>query len=128
MSLFRFIGRIFLAPIFIYGGMDTLRHPTPRVQVAERAGAPNADTAVRVNAAVMVIAGGMLLLNILPKLAAVLLAGSLVPTSFAGHQFWKKQGKEQKQQITQFLKNTAAIGGLLLFTAQGSKKEECSPE
>jgi len=74
----------------------------------------HADLAVRANAGLMVGAGGLLLLGVLPRLAAVLLVASLVPTSLVGHQFWKKEGPERKQQLVHFLKNAATIGGLLL--------------
>ena len=75
----------------------------------------HADLAVRANAGLMVGAGG-LLLGVLPRLAA-----SLVPTSLAGHQFWKKEGPERKQQLVHFHKNAATIGGLLLLA------EQCEP-
>ena len=73
----------------------------------------HADLAVRANAGLMVGAGGLLLLGVLPRLAA-----SLVPTLLAGHQFWKKEGPERKQQPVHFLKNAATIGGLLLLVEQ----------
>ena len=86
----------------------------------------HADLAVRANAGLMVGAGALLLLGVLPRLAAVLLAASLlvaslVPTSLVGHQFWKKEGPERKQQLVHFLKNAATIGGLLLLA------EQCEP-
>ncbi len=118
MNFSRLIGRLLLAPIFLYGGWDTLRHPEGRVKTAAEAGTPYADVAVRANAGLMVAAGGLLLLGVLPRLSAVLLAASLVPTSLAGHPFWKKEGPERKQQLVHFLKNTATIGGLLLLTSE----------
>jgi len=73
---------------------------------------------VRANAGLRVGAGGLLLLGVLPRLAA-----SLVPTSLAGHQFWKKEGPERKQQLVHFLKNAATIGGLLLLAEQPAECE-----
>lgn len=128
MNWTRLLGRVLLAPIFLYGGFDTLRHPEPRVKVAQAAGAPKADLAVRANAALMVGAGALLLIGILPRLSAALLAASLVPTSLAGHQFWKKEGPERKQQLTQFLKNAAAIGGLLMLAAEPERVCEVDEE
>jgi uncharacterized membrane protein YphA (DoxX/SURF4 family) len=77
----------------------------------------HADLAVRANAGLMVGAGGLLLLGVLPRPAA-----SLVPTSLAGHQFWKKEGPERKQ-LVHFLKNAATIGGLLLLAEQPAECE-----
>ncbi len=123
MDMRRFLGRVLLAPIFLYGGWDTLRNPEPRVKLAQSAGAPQADVGVRLNAGLMVGAGALLLLGILPRLAALLLAASMVPTSLFGHQFWKKEGPERGRQLVQFLKNAATIGGLLLLA--GEPTTEC---
>jgi hypothetical protein len=47
--------------------------------------------------------------------AAVLLAGSLLPTTLAGHAFWKPETPaDRAAQLTQFLKNVGLFGGLLL--------------
>ncbi len=128
MKFIRLLARILLAPVFLYGGWDTLRYPEGRVKLAEAAGTPYADLAVRANAALMVAGGALLVLGIRPRLSAALLAASLVPTSLAGHPFWKKEGSERKQQMTQFLKNTATIGGLLLLAFQPQPRCETVSE
>ena len=88
----------------------------------------HADLAVRANAGLMVGAGGLLLLGVLPRLAAVLLAASLVLTSLAGHHFWKKEGPERKQQPVHLLKNATTIGGLLLLAEQPAECEVVEAE
>ena len=65
----------------------------------------------------MVGAGALLSLGLLPRPAAGALAASLIPTTLAGHPFWKREGAERQRQLTQFLKNLAALGGLLLVAA-----------
>jgi putative oxidoreductase len=125
MNPVRFLARPLLAGIFVSGGIDTLLRPEPRAErarpVIERLqgslemmpGDPVA--AVRANAIVHVVGGGMLALGILPRLAALALAGSLVPTTFGGHRFWELEDPvERAQQQTHFLKNAAILGGLLL--------------
>ncbi|HEX6547625.1 MAG TPA: DoxX family protein [Candidatus Dormibacteraeota bacterium] len=125
MKPVRLVARPMLAGIFIGGGLDVLRHPEPRAELArpvvERLhdslemlpGDPVA--AVRANAIVHVVAGGMLALGILPRVAALTLAGSLVPTTFGGHRFWELDDPQQRaQQQSHFLKNAAILGGLLL--------------
>ena len=114
-----------LAGVFIAGGMDVLAKPGPRAEMAKPVvdkiasvvpGAP-ADpvTAVSLNALVHVGAGGLLAASIVPRLAALVLAGSIVPTTFGGHRFWEEQDPAQRaRQRTQFLKNTAILGGLLI--------------
>lgn len=118
-----------LASIFVVQGLDTLQHPEkvaaraePVVRpVAERAhGLVPAETeqAVRLNGAVQVVAGTMLGAGILPRLAAFALAGTLVPTTLAGHRFWEAQDpQERAQQRIHFLKNVTMLGGLLVAAA-----------
>ena len=114
-----------LAGVFIAGGMDVLANPEPRAQMAKPVvdkiaavvpGAPaDAITAVSLNALVHVSAGGLLAAGIFPRLAALALAGSMVPTTFGGHRFWESEDPVQRaRQRTQFLKNTAILGGLLI--------------
>jgi uncharacterized membrane protein YphA (DoxX/SURF4 family) len=125
MHLIRTIARPMLAAPFILGGIAVLRDPGGRVEAArpvvERVAAmipiapANPETAVRLNAAVQVGAGGMLAAGILPRLAALALATSLVPTTIAGHAFWAISDPQKRaMQRTQFLKNTAMMGGLLI--------------
>ena len=70
---------------------------------------------VRANAAVQVVAGAALALGRAPRLSALVLAGSLVPTTLAGHAYWTiEDPAARKLQRIQFHKNMAMIGGLLL--------------
>jgi uncharacterized membrane protein YphA (DoxX/SURF4 family) len=114
-----------LAAIFITGGMDVLANPEPRARMAKpvvdkvAAAVPVAPaepvTAVSINAMVQVGAGGLMAAGVLPRLAALALAGSIVPTTFGGHRFWEIQDPAQRsQQRTHFLKNVAILGGLLI--------------
>ena len=44
-----------------------------------------------------------------------MLAGSLVPTTLAGHRFWEEQDKTQRaNQLIHFVKNVSMFGGLLI--------------
>jgi len=69
---------------------------------------------VRANAGVMVGAGTLMALGVFPRLSALALAGSLIPTTLAGHSYWAVEDPAvRKQQRIQFHKNMAMIGGLL---------------
>ena len=114
-----------LAGVFIAGGMDVLSNPEPRAKVAKpvvdkvAAAVPIAPadslTAVSVNALVQIGAGGLLAAGIVPRLASLALAVSIVPMTIAGHGFWEIEDRVKRaQQRTQFLKNTAILGGLLV--------------
>ena len=125
MKIIREIARPMLAGVFIAGGMDVLSNPEPRAKVAKpvvdkvAAAVPIAPsdslTAVSVNALVQIGAGGLLAAGIVPRLASLALAVSIVPTTLAGHAFWEIEDPVKRaQQRTQFLKNTAILGGLLV--------------
>ena len=124
--LVRRLARPLLAAVFVAGGVDTLKAPGGRAQLAEPVAVPLARrlpvplpedprALVRLNAAVQVGAGLALATGRLPRVAATVLAASLVPTTLAGHRFWKADDPAaRKQQQQHFTKNVAILGGLLL--------------
>ena len=109
---------------YVLLGFDALREPGGRVDqagpvlAAIRKVAPlpeDDELIVRGNAAVMVAGGTLLALGIAPRLSALALACSLIPTTLAGHSYWAVEDPAvRKQQRIQFHKNMAMLGGLLL--------------
>ncbi len=116
--------RVLTGSTYVLLGFDALREPGGRVdQAAEvlaaiRKVAPlpeDDELVVRANAAVMVAAGALLALGRFPRLSALALAGSLVPTTLAGHSYWKVEDPAvRKVQRIQFHRDLAMLGGLLL--------------
>ena len=124
MMLGRRLARPMLAAVFVSSGIDVLRRPGPRAEmaapVATKVAEPlplpsDPEQLVKINAGVQVVAGLLLALGRFPRLAATALAGSLVPTTLAGHRFWEHDdpAKRSQQQI-HFLKNVGLLGGLIL--------------
>ncbi|HEV7865571.1 MAG TPA: DoxX family protein [Acidimicrobiia bacterium] len=107
-------GQALLGVMFVKLGFDAARSPGPRVEKAAALGLSNPALAVRGNGAAMVVGGAALTLNKLPRLAALGLIASMIPTTMAGHAFWEAEGGERKAQEIQFGKNLALIGGLIL--------------
>ncbi|MBN1091296.1 DoxX family protein [Blastococcus sp. TML/M2B] len=128
--LVRRIARPLLAAPFVYGGISTLRKPQDRVPGARPVVEKLADAAdkqlpvevpkdveqwVKVDAAVKVAAGSLFALNKMPRLTALVLSASIVPTTLAGHRFWEHDDPTERfGQISNFLKNAGILGGLLL--------------
>ena len=116
--------RVLTGSTYVLLGFDALREPGGRVDQAVpvlatiRKVAPlpeDDELVVRGNAAVMVAAGTLLALGIAPRLSALALACSLIPTTLAGHSYWAVEDPAvRKQQRIQFHKNMAMLGGLLL--------------
>lgn len=122
--MIRKMARPMLAAMFVTGGYGTLVQPEQVSAKAEPVvgaisarvpGVPKETvTAVRLNGAVQIVAGTFLSLGILPRLSAAALAGTLVPTTAAGHRFWEiDEPQDRMQQRIHFLKNLAMLGGLL---------------
>ena len=120
----RRLARPLLASMFIAGGVDALRNPGPRVELVKGAGLSSPEQLVRANAAADLIGGFMLATNRLPRLSALVLAGSLVPTTYVGHPFWTEKDKAvKKQQQVHFLKNLGLLGGLMLAVVDTGGRE-----
>src|SRR5262245_37583842 len=128
MTVLRAAARPMLAGIFVVQGFDTMLHPERVAPRADPVLQPLAqlvpgvlgstEDAVRLNVAVQFTAGSMLALGILPRVSALAIAVTLVPTTVAGHRFWEvEDDKERAQQRIHFLKNLAILGGLLIAAA-----------
>ena len=112
----RAVGRVALSAMFITGGADAFLDPGPRADKAAELGVPlEPELAVRVNGATMLAAGVALALGVWPRLAA----GTLVPTTLAGHPYWRiTDPAARRQQRTHFFKNVGMFGGALLVLAE----------
>lgn len=127
-ALSRFFARLLLGSPFIVLGWEAAQEPGGRVHAAAALGVPQPELAVRLNAYAMVAAGTALAVGILPRLSAVTLATSLVPTTAAGHPYWKQtDSQKRKGQRIHFVKNLSMIGGLLLV-ALGSPRRKAGEQ
>ncbi|RVW09200.1 DoxX family protein [Prescottella agglutinans] len=128
--LVRRIARPLLSTVFIAGGIGALRSPSPPAQAAgpflEKSietlpGAvtdklpSDPETLVKINAAVQIGAGALLAIGKAPRASSLVLAGTLIPTTVAGHDFWNVDDPQQRaMQRMQFFKNMTILGGLLI--------------
>ncbi|WP_433611926.1 DoxX family protein [Dactylosporangium sp. CA-139114] len=125
----RTAARSMLAAIFVVQGWAAFTSParlagrakpvTDRLEPTIKALHPSlptdAETLVRINGAAQVAGGVLLATGHATRPAALLLAGSLVPTTLAGHAFWEIENPQDRaQQRIQFMKNLGLMGGLLL--------------
>lgn len=128
--LVRRVARSAIASLFVASGVDVLRNPEPRVRKAKALlvplGVPEeyvspltlADAAAKVGAGMALATGRM------PRLAALALVASLVPTTLAGHRFWEHEDpKERANHRTHFLKNVALLGGLVITSLDVEGRE-----
>ncbi len=132
------LARILTGSTYAVLGLDAARTPGARVSqaaptlaaVRKVVALPGDDElVVRSNAAVQAVAGLLMALGVFPRVSALVLAGSLVPTTVAGHAFWTIEDPATRTlQRTQFHKNMAMIGGLLFAVpAHGDRHRSTRP-
>ena len=120
-----------LASTFVFGGIQALKNASALAEaskpvndeirdlaekVAPRMSIPSDDkTLVRINAGVHIVAGLGLATGRAPRLCALALASTVVPTTLAGHPFWEEKDKGARaEQMTHFFKNLSMLGGLVI--------------
>ena len=124
MSPIRTVARPLMAATFVSSGVDTLRNPAEQRAALAQAGFSNADQLVRVSGATMLAGGLALATGRLPRLSALALAASLVPTTYGGYAFWAETDKQlKKDQQAHFIKNLSLLGGLLVAAADTGGRE-----
>jgi uncharacterized membrane protein YphA (DoxX/SURF4 family) len=134
MNLLRAIPRTMLASYFVAAGIKAIRDPESLAPAAEplvdrvvplvKEYTPeqvsgyvpeNTVTLVRLNGIAQVVGGAALATGRGRRLGALLLAGSLVPSTIAKHPFWTVQDPEERaQDRSHFLKNMSLLGGVLI--------------
>lgn len=131
MTPIRLLARPMLASTFVFGGIQALKNAPALAEAAKpvndeirglaeklapQVNVPSDDkTLVRINAGVHIVAGLGLATGRAPRLCALALAGTVVPTTLAGHPFWEEKDKAARaQQMTHFFKNVSMLGGLVI--------------
>ncbi len=129
MTVTRLVARPMLASMFVIGGMNALKNTEWAAQTAKpvtdkmvplvQQVVPNAPTDpktwVRINSVTHIVAGLGLATGRAPRLSALALAATVVPTTVAGHPFWQEHDKTARsQQKIHFFKNVSMLGGLII--------------
>lgn len=131
MTVTRLLARPMLASMFVVGGVNALKDSetaatrakpvTDKIVPLAKKVAPSAPipddpkTLVRINAGVQIAAGLALATGRMPRVSALALAASLVPTTAAGHRFWEETDPQAKaNHRTHFFKNVSMLGGLII--------------
>ncbi|MGR6322800.1 DoxX family protein [Micromonospora soli] len=137
MKPVRSLARVMLSGIFVVSGARNLQNPgrlaAAAKPVTDRA-APllqnlhpriptDTETLIRANSATQLVGGLMLATGRFTRPVALVLAGTLVPVTIAGHPFWKNDDPAAKNNNqVHFLKNLGLFGGLLLAAADTEGK------
>jgi putative oxidoreductase len=114
------LARICVAALFLIAGIGKIMAFSGTAGYMAKLGFP-APEAMTVVAIVFEVGGGLLLLiGWQTRWVAWGLTLFVLIATFAAHRFWDMDASQMVAQRTQFLKNFAIIGALLMFSAFGS--------
>jgi putative oxidoreductase len=119
-SLAAFVGRIFLALIFVVSGVGKITGYAGTAAYMASKGLPLVEILLPLTIAVELGGGLLLALGWKARWAALALFLFLIPTTLIFHQFWGLEPKLAQMQKIHFLKNVAIMGGMLMVLAIGA--------
>jgi putative oxidoreductase len=113
-------GRILLSAIFLMSAFGKITDWSGTAEHMEKEGMVMIPIFLAGAIAFEALGGLSVLLGLFTRYGAWLLIAFLVPTTLIFHDFWVKEGMERLQQMVQFMKNLALMGGLLMVAAFGA--------
>ena len=118
------VARVFLAVLFVVGGLGFLMNFEATTGYIGTLTTPGVATLLTVLAIVFKLGGGvMLLLNWRTALAVEMLVVFTVLATILGHTSFTGDPSADQMQYTQIMKNLAIIGGLLLMGRMAALEE-----
>ncbi|MDH1629391.1 DoxX family protein [Pseudomonas mosselii] len=114
------LARILLMILFVLSGWSKLSGFEGTVGYMTSLGAPAPMLAAAVAVVMELLVGILLILGFYTRPLALLFALFVLGTALLGHPFWNMVEPERSANMTQFLKNLAIVGGLLLLTLTGA--------
>ena len=115
-NLVLLLGRLLIATIFIMSGLHKITAFAGTSEQIAEAGVPLASYVTYVVILLELIGGGSVAVGYKSKYGAVLLILFLVPVTLLIHDFWTYSGDQMMEEMINFMKNLAILGGLLVLT------------
>jgi putative oxidoreductase len=107
-------GRALLGGLFFISGINKIVAFSSVAAWMSASGVPAAELMLAATIGIEVLGGLMLIIGYQARLAAIALALFLMPVTVLFHGFWSAGASDFQNQLTQFLKNLAILGGMLL--------------
>jgi putative oxidoreductase len=101
--------------LFIVAGINKIRGFDYVAQWMAGSGLPAASLLLVATIALEIGAGLLLVAGWKARWAALALAAFLIPVTLVFHAFWNVDAAQFQDQLTQFLKNTAIFGAMLMI-------------
>lgn len=118
------VGRAFLGALFFISGINKILAFSYVAGWMASSGLPFAPLLLVATIAIEVGGGLLLITGWQARWAALAIALFLIPTTVVFHAFWSADAANYQNQLTQFLKNLAILGGMLLVIEREQMKVE----
>jgi putative oxidoreductase len=116
---FPLLARILIAPLFLIAGYNKLMAVAGTAGYFTKLGFPAPEIMVWVAIAIEIGGGLLLLIGWKTRWISWLLIAFVAVATFMAHRFWAVDAAQYANQLNNFLKNIAVIGGLLMLVAHG---------
>ncbi|WP_335998755.1 DoxX family protein [Halorientalis halophila] len=114
------VGRVLFGAVLAFMGLNHFTNADEMSGYAEFKGIPAPGLAVPFTGGMLLFGGLALVLGAYPVLGAGALVLFLLVTTPTMHDFWAAAEEDQQDEMINFLKNVALLGGALVFLALGS--------
>ncbi|HZQ62594.1 MAG TPA: DoxX family protein [Casimicrobiaceae bacterium] len=114
------LGRIALAAIFVWSGSGKITGFSSTAGYIASKGLPMPVVLTALTIFVELILGLAIIIGWRARIAALLIALWLIPTTFLFHNFWSAPAAQVTMQQINFMKNVSIFGGMLLLMAFGA--------
>lgn len=111
--------RLLIAGVFVVFGIRKAMAVPATAKYFATLNLPMADVLVWLVILIEIGGGLLLILGWKTRLVAWLLAVFVVCATFAAHRYWELDGPQYVAQLSNFMKNLAIVGGLLMVAACG---------
>lgn len=120
-------GRAALGALFFISGINKIAGFDAVAGWMASSGLPAAGLMLALTIVLEVAGGLMLILGLQARIAALAIALFLIPVTFLFHAFWSADAAGFQNELTQFLKNAAIFGGMLLIIEREGSRTAARP-
>lgn len=112
------VARVLIGFYYAFFGLWNVYHWTPILQTMIQRRIPLPWLVLQAGIVLQVVTGGMIMIGMFAKAAALLLLPFTLIAVFIFHPFWKHRGEQLRLHFTVFTANlTVSVGALLMVAA-----------
>ena len=113
------VARLLVAALFVVSGIWHVTHFEVTAAYFARIGLPYQHAVAVLNVVIEIGAGLLLAVGWRQRGVAWFLAAFVIVATVVGHRFWEADPSRYFGELSNFLKNLAILGGLLMLASRG---------